>query len=152
MIAAITFNGCKKGDTGPAGTAGTNGVANISNSVVTVYPADWQNIGTGYWGVGINNSNIVSATNDAVFGYMQLPTSSVTAFIALPTSNMLAGGDQVLYSYSAGKFQLYYQYATAPTTSIQIKMVVIPPAGRLANPNVNYKNYEEVKKVFNLKD
>ena len=32
------------------------------------------------------------------------------------------------------------------------KVVVITPAARVANPNVNLKNYNEVKEVFNIKD
>jgi hypothetical protein len=36
------------------------------------------------------------------------------------------------------------------TSNIIIRAVIISPSNRMANPNVNWNNYEEVKDIFNL--
>jgi hypothetical protein len=61
------------------------------------------------------------------------------------------GTIEVSWFYDTGLFQgsdpnAYYN------TTVQIKVVVIPPADRIKYPDVDYKNYNEVKKAFNLND
>ena len=47
----------------------------------------------------------------------------------------------------------YYDGTTTlarPSTSMSIRLVIIPPA--MIKPNVNVKNYAEVKAAYNLQD
>ena len=37
-------------------------------------------------------------------------------------------------------------------TTCQFKVVVVSPAAMVSNPNVNWQNYTEVKRTFDLKD
>lgn len=150
------FSGCAKngtnGTSGTNGTNGKNGSSNISNSLNTIFSSDWKSLSTNYWYFVINNSKIINADSDAVIVYVQIPTSTVKAYIALPTTNLLANGDAIEYIFSVGKLTMYYNFATVPTSSLNIKTVVIPPGIKVANPNTNWKNYNEVKQVLNLQD
>lgn len=152
MIASVltTFS-CKKGDPGPQGLPGTNGKdgnANVQSFSFTT--SAWILVGS-YW---YYDYNLPSGTNmnGGVFMYLQ----SGTTYAALP---LTVNDEEYLYSYdtSAGQVEADVQSASGSTAIsnpgfLGFKIVIIPPAQRLANPNVNYKNYEEVKAAFNLKD
>jgi len=66
------------------------------------------------------------------------------------------------FSTSAGNVQVTWVYDTSlssgsdPTTyygaNVLYKVIVVPPSAKILKPNVDYKNYEEVKDAFGLKD
>ena len=151
---SITFTSCKKGDTGPAGPAGANGVANIQTSNFTTTNSSWSfdpsdnsyNATIGW--LAITQSIIDKGTIQVFLG-----DGSGSQWAALPAS---IGFDQINYSYKLGQVIISSTLSngTAPTNpgGQQFKIVIIPPSARIANPNVDYKNYQEVKRTFNLKD
>jgi len=150
MIAAITFNGCKKGDTGPAGTTGATGPtgatgnANVQNFSFTTTAASWT-AGSGNW---FYNYSLPASTNvnGAVLMYLQ----SGTVFTQLPFTQ---NGVEYYFAYDTNNPHVGVYVTSASNPGILgFKVTVIPPASRIGHPNVNYKNYEDVKKTFNLKD
>lgn len=148
MIASIltTFS-CtkegKQGETGPQGSAGTNGNANVASLTFDVNSWNWSS----------NNCNL-SATNvttsivssGSVLVYMETsPYSEQWAAIPLSSS-----GIEIIYSYQVGNVNIVA--SPQPTSHERFKVVAIASSARLANPNIDYSNYYEVKGAFNLKD
>ena len=134
LIAALagisTLTSCSKGDTGatgPQGPAGTNGVANISTSTVSIAPGAWTS-NSGYYTASFTNSSITDATNDGVELDFSLDNGS--DWSGLPSANVFTIGDQMGDSYDAGNVTLLYT-GPAPTSYIDIKVTVIPPASIL---------------------
>lgn len=159
IVFAILFTQCtKEGPAGPQGTAGnngtngTNGNANVTGSTtVTTNSASWTAIST--WGfsaiinLGAIDQDIVD--KGAVMVYEQLGTG----WLALPYTY---GKVSRSYLFSPGMVKIYIQNTDGSTATnpgaITYRIVVISASNRMAHPNVDYTNYEEVKMVFGLKD
>ena len=151
---SFTFTSCKKGDTGPAGPTGANGVSNIQTSNFTTTNSSWSfdpsdnSYNTTISWLAITQSIIDKGTIQVFLG-----DGSNSQWAALPAS---FGDNQINYSYKLGQVIISITLSTgaAPTNpgGQQFKIVIIPPTARMANPTVNYKNYLEVKRAFNLKD
>ena len=128
---------CEKGDDGatgpqgPMGTNGTNGSANINVTTFSVSQADWNSIGTGVWGITINDSAITDADNDLVSVYMSVISGT---WWAIPTSSFFASTDFFDFNYYTGNVNIVYSNSTKPTSTLLFKVVVIPPSGRNNNP------------------
>jgi hypothetical protein len=146
-ISATLLSSCQKGSTGPAGAAGANGVANISSTITSITPGSWSNPGTGEYLVKVNNSALTSADQDGVEVFV---STSTGIYLGLPTTNILANGDQMEFAYQTGAVSLIYLNSSAPASTINMKVVVIPPAIMHQHPNTNWKNYNEVKAILNL--
>ena len=148
--AVLVFNGCtgKDGAPGATGPAGATGNANVQTAFGLAYSNLWVNQGT-YYSYAFTNTSISNADNDDVMAYCQ--TSTGGAYFALPTTSFLIGGDNLAFSYTNSLITFYYVYSSAPTITVNFKVVVIPP-GLRTNPNVNIKDYESVKKALDLKD
>lgn len=182
MIAAIFFaamiftfsNGCKK-ETGPAGPAGTNGTngtngnANVISSSTFALNnwVDLTNDGTNFQcSNAISWSAISQDIKDKGIVMVYLQDNSNLEWIALPYSSSfsLGGGyGSVFYSFgiNVGLIKIYATgFADAGSLSSSdfnsynfiVRAVAIPSSSRMAHPEVDLNNYEEVKKVFNLKD
>ncbi len=158
MLAIACIVSCKKGDTGPAGatgangtngTNGTNGAANIKTKIVAVTPGSWNNPSAGLYDVGISMPDLTNVDSDAVMVYALVTTG---VYASLPQSNWFAYGDSFIFTYLNQQVNLFYSYSSAPLNAVQIKIVVIPPSARLANPGINYRSYEQVKAAYNLTD
>ena len=162
----LTVGCTKDGKTGPQGPAGTNGTngangnANVQNISITVSPSQWT----------------YDAVNDRMYYRYSYPIDTVKFNSAVCAYIMSTSGEQAIPYYSCPssnvwceqydmaldlfQFPAYieFQYTnyksktTAPTGDDFFYLVVIPPSQRKAHPDVNYKNYQEVKKAFNLKD
>ncbi len=150
----LGLSSCKKGDTGPAGsqgTAGTNGSANVQSFTVTTNNASWGLDGSNSYTSAINvtaiNSSVLNGGTIQVF----IGDGTSTEWGALPFSYSIV---QYNYSYKVGQVLLSVSLSTGAAPSNpggqQFKIVVIPPAKII--PNVNIKNYEDVKKAYNLVD
>ncbi len=158
LTLGLTFSSCKKGDTGPAGpqgpagTNGTNGVANIQTGTVTTNNASWSFDNT-------DNSYNATLTFGAITQSV-VEKGTVQVFIgdgtgqewaALPFSYSIV---QYNYSFKSGQviISVTLSNGNAPNNpgGQQFKVVVIPPA--MVKPNVNVKNYNELKAAYNLAD
>ena len=147
LIAAI-FSSCSKGDTGPAGPAGTNGtngVANISSNIFSITPGSWSNPQTGEYLINISDGSITDASTDGVEVFI---STDGTTWLGLPTTNLLVNGDQMEFAYQNGQISLLYLNSSTPSSTIDLKVVIIPPAVMISHPHTNWNNYSEVNVIM----
>jgi hypothetical protein len=159
----VTGYSCKKGDTGPQGPAGPQGPQGNNASFIktNISVVGWGTIfndGTDFWyEANVTWSAITQSVKDngVVMCYFDNGTGS---WYAMPFSESGDGYTTSFgFSYGVGTLKFYvwgHDVSGPPSIStfnnLPVKIVIITQAGKLANPNVNYYKYEEVKKVFNL--
>ena len=149
----LTINSCKKDDDSAYQLKGNYGNANIYSSQYTV---TWTINAPAYY-CDISDYNITQAVLD--YGSVQVYMSTGTdGWIALPYTIPISSSYSTTYIFAhyLGSVRVvksdtdYTQTGNPGTTTF--KIVCISASGRKANPNVNLRNYEEVKKAFNLVD
>jgi hypothetical protein len=153
LILGLTIISCKKGDTGPAGPAGKDGNANVQNYSITISSWQWtyDNTYERLYYRWYNSAN----SQSAVYGYVMSGSGKQSMPYYTSTSAWSEQYDLAsnLFSspaYVEFQFTNYNSRTTAPSYDKYFYLVIIPPAQRKANPNVDYSNYEEVKRVFKL--
>ena len=149
LLIAITFTNCKKGDTGPAGKDGVNGNANVvGTNIVTVN--SWT-ASSNSWSASMTASGITQNIVDK--GVVSVFVQYGNEWWSLPDLN---GKNSTQYGYGVGTVSLLNANSdgsTAPNPgATTFRIVIISPSNRLAHPNTNWKNYNEVKAVLNLED
>ncbi len=161
LTAIMTISCSKDGATGPAGatgmagTNGTNGNANVIGSVtVSVPPSNWTNVG------GTNTSWSTTLTSQAITqtivdkGMVSVFCQVGSEWQALPSSNPQ---NHYFFNYAfyigAVEVNLTSQsgYTVTPGTNV-FRIVVISASNKMANPNTNWKDYNQVKEVLHLQD
>lgn len=162
LTLGLTLASCaKKGDTGPAGPAGTNGTngnANVKSKTIFVAGSEWIN-SPGESSVTKIVSEISTdiVNTGAVLVYIDNGGNNWTALPATTTSTtglVISFG----YDIEPGKLILTAEVNANITLTASafgntnFRIVNIAGSGRLANPNLNYNDYNAVKKAFNLKD
>ena len=155
---AITSFSCKKvegpaGPTGPQGPQGAAGNANVLSTVYNVSSANWGWDATyALWYADLIAPDVTNAvmSNGAVMCYM---VYSSGANQALPFSYH---DFEWAYFFNVGLVEVQLQAADGSTLSnpgaTTFRIVVIPPAARMAHPHLNLKDYSQVKAAYNLKD
>lgn len=166
MVVALTLAlaSCKKGDTGPkgdTGAPGSNGVANISSFTLSAPAGSWTHIGTaGQAGDGYTVSYSVPALTSQIIsgGAVMCYYVSGNTIGALPwTYSVYQNISSTLYfEASPGTVKIITSdsdfFTLAPTTNMLFKLVIIPPALIKKNPDVDLKDYNNVKKTFKIID
>jgi len=174
-ISLLTFNSCKKGDTGPAGpegpvgpagpagptgTAGANGANGNANVVSYKTIVNSWSSQTSYWRSIISIPEITSATNTtgAILCYFSI--NSGLSWFALPYTQVDPTSNYYLnFNTYNGGITVFWQRDNGTlgsnpnayySTNVNIKTVIIPPA--LIKPNIDTNNYNEVKMAYNLAD
>lgn len=150
---AALFTACHKDDDSGYVTVGSNNNT-VMVSTVTVNPGDWtQNNGGAVWSCSVSNNNVNLYGGVEVF--LQ-DNSSSDSWWALPFVNA-----NFTYYFKvtpdASIITFYVAYVNNTTTftitnSMTYKVVAIPPSARIAHPGVNWKNYNEIKKTFKIKE
>ena len=154
-IAMLVF-GCSKdgadgtdGINGSNGTNGTNGNANVVGTTdFTILPTDWQTSGNLKY-VSIGNNGITQ--NIVNSGIVMVYQKSGDAYVALPFSYQ---GIDRGFSFGLNYLQITLS-ASSPFTvtgNTVIRAVIITASNKMANPNINWNNYDEVKDKFKLID
>lgn len=168
----FTFTGCKKdtvtgpagaaGAAGAAGPAGTNGNANVVSATYTL--TLWSSIfdtGTEYaYEKAVACTAITQDIYDkgAVMAYLY--DSNLGGWVALPYSvsfNGLTNAWNYVVAVNSITIRITgYDATGSPGTvaynGVVVRVVAITSSGRMAYPEVDLNNYEEVKKAFGLKD
>lgn len=153
IIASMTtILGCAKdgkdGKDGLPGPAGQDGNANVESS--TFYNRSWvYSSSENAYIVSLWTSNITQdvVLNGSVHCYISYDSGS--SYLTLPLSLQSVS---MLYGYELNSLDIIaYGYSSTPNP-ITVKIVTIPSSAKLANPNVDYSNYEEVKRVFKLEE
>lgn len=157
IVSMVSIFSCtkegKQGEQGMSGANGTNGSSNVQNFDITLNSWDWtydnlyQRQYYRYWVSADYNSLVVcyvmSGSGKQIMPYYEAITQRNYDFA------------NVLYQsspYIEIQYTDYNSPTTAPSSSKNFYLIIVPPTARLANPNVDYTNYEEVKRTFNLKE
>lgn len=152
---SIMLNSCAKdGAVGPAGPAGTNGNANVQSSTFTV--SNWTYSAPSYYSDiswGALTTDIIN--NGAVLVYVSTGTSVWSQLpLTLYTYSTYSSSLEVVSS--TGNIRILWTDSdlTQPNNpgANTFKVVAIAASQRLANPNINYDDYNQVKAAFHLKD
>ncbi len=134
--------GCE-GSEGPVGPAGEDGNANVKSEIIRVFGYDWEYI-DGLYGIDIYTSLITQDIVNSGLVYVFLEAGDGIWF-ALPYQTMgFAFGQNDLAIWTQG------QAVTTQTTTFRLVVIEGELIGKAAG--INFKNYEEVKSFFNLKD
>lgn len=170
ISATCLISSCAKdGETGPAGAtgaAGTNGNANVKGYLFTVNNADWTVISTANWQYNYSCSAITKSVMDSgmVMVYWDannLPLPNTHNYVSTPFLGYQVATRTITSSWhlsSAGTGQVTVSIydpsgAVIPAQGpLSFKVVVATAHNRMANPNLNWNNYQEVKAALNLQD
>ncbi len=156
-LVAGVFSSCKKeklGPAGPAGTNGTNGNTNVHSFTFSTTNSAWTQTMTSYFAllsIESINSNVLSTGSVNVF----LGDGTGYNWTAMPVT---ISGIQCSYvvSLSTVKIEMIPGiYTTSPQINPgvqQFKVVIIDGSALKTHPTVNFNNYSELKKEFNLAD
>jgi hypothetical protein len=98
---------------------------NTSTARFTITPDQWvQHIN--WFGVNLIVPNIKDSINDVVImSAAKVTTIYANQWYGLPISNIITTGDQLNYVYGKGHAMIGYNYYSAPTSDIIIKIQVI---------------------------
>lgn len=145
IACALIFSSCKK-EVGPQGPAGSNGNANVQAQ--TFYAQQFTyNSAKAKYEMYITDFQITQTVLDKglVVAYINLFTSSGSypGMAQLPIASL-----QMDVSFGLNTALIQTPNSTVQGYMQSVKIVVIP--GRIIKPNVNYANYNEVKKAYNL--
>ena len=173
------FNSCSKeaevgpaGATGATGATGASGNANVKNYNITINNNDWDKAtGLGYLWLytydfpaltkSIMDSGMIivylKASNGTEYSIDPLPLDNYELMDALGgVSTFTAVSSYPTFDTSTGKGKLLFllQSSTVITSQnpITYRVVLATSHMRLANPNLNWNKYTEVKEAFYLKD
>jgi len=149
----LSFNSCKKGDTGPQGAAGINGSSNVRSYTQTAVNSSWT------YNSSENSYDVtfaVPAITDAVVNggtiqvFLGIGTTT-TQWAAMPFAY---GNSQYNYDYQLGKVNIYVTLANGNTPDnpggLQFKIVVIPPAAKSSNADAGGANVQ-TEMIFSVK-
>ena len=155
---AITSCG-RDGDPGAQGPAGPKGNANVKNWFLSTISTDWQTFGTPG---NTNHSKYVTfsipeLTSTYVDNGMVLVYLNQNGFYTpLPITAPTGTNNVLFFNYvSIGNVEIDIQLSdlSTPNTAnanYDFKVVAVAGSVKLANPNLNWKDYNEVKKRLNL--
>jgi hypothetical protein len=158
LIASCTKDG-ETGPQGPAGTSGTNGTNGNANVSDTTFIINTWTTGTSFYYVNLDYSQLTSTVQEGGAVQVYFSSNSGSAWYSL-TWIYDASTDYYMSFYTqTGRVVVKWQYdgsgiGSDPTSiftaSSFLKVVVIPPAMRIAN--LDLTNYQAVKSAYNLKD
>ena len=161
-LVLFTFSSCKKD--GPVGPAGKDGNANViaSNTLMLNNWSSTFDNGTEFtYSSIITWGSISQAIKDNGVVMIYIHDNTTTNWTALPYSESGTGySDAFNFEVAVGQVTVTFDGfdntgspgAAALNGVFTIRMVAIPSSVRIANPNVNLKDYNAVKAAFHLKD
>ncbi len=168
IITSFAFSSCVKdgpvGPQGPAGTNGTNGNANVTSLIYQVATSVNWSISSGsnpYYYANFQDNDLTQAIHDNGSVQVFFSIDNGTTYEAVPYTYVASTNYYMSFTTVVDYVQVAWNYGggtlgSDPNTvfgaTCQFKVICIAAGARLAHPNVNYKNYQEVKKAFNLKD
>lgn len=155
---------CKgpKGDPGTDGPMGIQGIQGTPGNA-NVYTYNYTILSWGYDGNhyysevdGADGFELSAADLSSAATMAYIKTGSL--YVALPTVSFPSGGTQYYRPYfGVNLFRIWVDTEggdVAPEFEAprDVKVVIIPQSQRLAEPDVDLLNYEDVKRTFNLED
>jgi hypothetical protein len=156
---AVLFNSCAKdgatGPAGPTGPAGATGSANVTATTFSIF--SWSQ--SSFWYSILSVPAITTTVNNSGTVQVFFSVSNGTNWVALPFT--VVSSTDYFFEYWAGvntvQVEWLYNGAGSGTdpntflgTTVQIKVVVIPPAMR--KHGIDNTNWVAVKNAYNLND
>ncbi len=156
IISSLILNSCQKTENG---TPGKDGNSNVISKLYTINSSNWLNNGTRWYTFltvsDLTTSNINSAAVQLFFGttnnnwvavpYTEIATSNYfMGFITSPNYIQVTWENNISLGNNPN---IFYSI-----TTVNFKVVIIPPTARLSHPNLDLNNYNEIKKAFKLPD
>lgn len=164
-IAMLVFGCSKDGATGATGANGINGAngANGTNGNANVYGTNSFPVTSGNWTASSANTQWITVLNvpqitqaivdkGTVSVFWYISNTSGSGWYALPIS---FGNVSVSYAMTLGQVGIIYASSGGAITNPSgqtYRVVVISASNKIAHPNTNWNNYEEVKSVLKLRD
>lgn len=126
----------------------------VQSETFTVYSSDWSGSSSdGYW------NYIYHAPDLDMSGAVLLYMYDGDTYTSISTTSYASNFDEGIgYAYNTSTKKLQVQHYNISGSSLtnpgleKYKIVTIPTSGIKQNPDVNLKNYQSVKKTFNLAD
>ncbi len=153
-LTVLMFGACTKPKDGAPGAQGPQGNANVQSNTFTV--TSWGYTAPDYY-VNLSESSITQdiINTGAVLVYQTNGTTNVQLpYTVYPNStysetwvSLITVGNVKILVEDSDQTQ-----PNNPGAGIQFKVVVMASRSMLQNPHVNFKDFESVKKAFNLKD
>lgn len=164
LLAMLILSGCAKdkyqpkGDYQPAGNYGNANMIYSNTVTLNNWTSAFDN-GTEYVYYSLINWPALTQAikdNGAVMTYVQ----SGTQWYALPYSDHGTGWSYTYdFGFDVGTVEIDLtgvdntgSPGTASQNGTVVRLVAISPAAKIANPDLNWSNYNEVKARFNLED
>ncbi|MFL5754106.1 MAG: hypothetical protein ACJ76F_11910 [Bacteroidia bacterium] len=153
FVTGFTVSNCKKGDTGPEGPAGS---VNITSKTFTV--KTWASNSSFYY-ASLSIAELTSDVNSKGVVQVFLSTNSGTNWVAMPYTAVASTNYFMNYITGVGLVEPHWVYngvgvGSDPNSfysaTCQVKVVIIPPS--MKKRNVDYKNYEELRTVYGIKN
>jgi hypothetical protein len=164
VVALFAMSCSKDGAVGPAGPAGANGINGINGTngnanvigtnTVSVPSSSWTSSGGNtVWTTTLTASAITQTIVDR--GMVSVFFQSGSGWIALPYSNP-QNHYFTVYGFALGSVQISITtesgyVLTSPGSNV-FRIVVISPSNKIANPNIDWKDYNQVKEALHLRD
>ena len=158
FTALMTVNCSKDGATGPAGPAGANGVngTNGNANVIgtnTFTTSSWTSYSNGIlWGTTLSSPGITQSIVDKGIVSVFVGDSS-GAWTSMPFT---FGNISWHYTFGVGFINIYETNTNLAVLSNPgsqtFRVVIISASNKAANPNTDWKDYNQVKQVLHLQD
>lgn len=161
VVALFAMSCSKDGVAGPAGPAGTNGIngtngTNGNANVIgtnTVTISSWTSLASGsLWYTSLSATGITQSIVDRgmVSVFIQISSGSWTA---MPYT---IGNTSWFYDFGVGFINIYKTNTNAAVIAnpgLQtFRVVIISPSNKMANPNTDWNDYNQVKQALHLVD
>jgi hypothetical protein len=157
-VCLLLSTGCEKADVGKSGLNGIDGNANIFNKAYPISSTQWIN-GPDYWlmDLPVDELTITTASTAGV----QVYWGEDDTWYAIPYTSVRTTGNYFMgFITSVDNVRISWTYNSIghgsnpcnilPGNFKFFKVVVIPPSVMMKNPNLDLKDYQEVKKVLKL--
>jgi hypothetical protein len=140
------------------GVDGVDGNANVIGSTeFSTSTTNWSSsFGGAIWTANLTGASAITqdvVNRGIVSVFRKYTNNGVIQWAALPDTNT---NINISYQYGVGTITFLAQSTNAVAFSnpgaITFRYVVISPSNRMANPNTNWNDYEQVKSALNLRD
>lgn len=157
-IGIFSLSCSEDGTDGKDGINGINGNANVNGSPeFTTSTSNWSSsFGGAIWTANLTGATTITqdvVNRGIVTVFRKYTNNGVVQWAPLPDTNT---NINISYQYGVGTITFLAQSTNAVAFSnpgiITFRYVVVTPSNRMANPNTNWKDYNQVRQVLKLQD
>ena len=150
----ILFVSCQKGEKGPAGPAGPAGNSNVT--AASYLASSWTN-GSSYWYIDLDVPALTASVQSSGAVEVFFSTNGGTTWTSVPYTAVATTNYFMSFVTESGVVEVQWTYngvgnGSSPNTffgtTLKFKVVVIP-ASKI-RPEINTKDFNEIKKEYNL--